>query len=172
MEELPVWGKKPNFNFSFKMNILFLSALVSVMLSSCVQPLPDDARSTYDVLYTAGTEAYTQERWYECMSLMQKALQDFHHYHNNLADCRVRCQNSQKSHVDSTQHSELAFFETVLLRSNCLRRCKQKKLGARVESVVGEDIKNAFATFLPYDYLQICAYKVRRLFSAWHAFKI
>ena len=142
------------------MNLLLRSVLIFPIVLNSVQLLPEALGKTYDVLYADGINAYAQERWFECMSLMQQALKDFHFHQENLANCRLRCQNKPKSEADPRQHLELAFFESILLRSSCLRRCKQRFLGDRAERPVSRDVNEAFTALLPYDYLQICAYKV------------
>jgi hypothetical protein len=123
---------------------------------------------TFDVLYNAGIESYVEERWSECADYMLKAIKDHKTFQENLIDCRLKCESDTgtiPNYLDYDDlearrtEKELAFFELALTRSNCIRRCKKEKLSGRTDSIDAE-IMAEFGKLQPYDYLQICSYKV------------
>ena len=157
-------GAKFRFVFAMYSNGLWLCLLVITNFNvDCLSEVPSE---TYDTLYAKGIESYTQQKWQDCSIYMSKALADFQYYNLNVAECRLRCNTLQYSTSDlkhSTDHeyknTDLAFFQTFLKRSDCLRNCKELRFKGRPEEE-RPDIRQAFEEFNPYDYLQICAYKV------------
>lgn len=53
--------------------------------------LPDEPDQTFVDLYTSGRRAYTDERWYECVAYLKRAMEDFEYFSNVLHYCRKRC---------------------------------------------------------------------------------
>ena len=122
--------------------------------------LPKDEGVTFDALYKAGVEAYGSQRWFECTNYFRAGIEDFKFYYQNVADCRQRCKNEFSSDTGSGAIPEILFFDTVLERSHCIEKCKQKRFGNRPEVNVPEDVYLDFVNLMPYNYLQMCAYKV------------
>ncbi len=142
------------------MKMLISISFLAILCAKYVQSLPNDPTVTYDMLYNSGVEAYLQERWYECASFMKRALEDYKFYTENLADCRQKCKHKSNYETETPAFAELQFFDNAVKRSDCIRRCKQKRFGERPESDATTEIKVEFEGLKPYDYLQICAYKV------------
>ena len=136
----------------------FLAVLFAFQVTM-VATVPEDPLITYDMLYTSGVEAYNSQRWYECGSFLLRALEDYKQYREELVTCRLKCRAESKTNINSTHHLDLAFFDLSLRRSNCLRRCKKAAFGPRPE-VTSEKIESDFENLEPYNYLQLCAYKV------------
>ena len=138
----------------------FRSTLLIALISlwSCAA-LPEEPSVTYDMLYSAAVESYSVERWYECTQFLQRALDDYKFYHDTLTDCRLKCKRGHPMVALESQEFELDFFNAALKRSDCLRRCKEEKLPDRPEGIA-EDVEREFEEHKPYDYLQICAFKV------------
>ena len=132
--------------------------IVVILIVNC-SALPEDPSVTYDMLYSAGVESYNSERWYECSAFMQRALDDYKFYHDTLTDCRLGCKQINPVANQPMSSIELEFFHASLKRSDCLRRCKEMKLPDRPEGVT-EEINTEFEELKPYDYMQICAFKV------------
>ena len=139
------------FLCSFSLAINFIQVLGST----------DNLAGTYESLFEAGKEAYLQERWYECADHMSKALEDFRLFQNNLIACRQKCHKEITPNDSTQKHLDLTFFTSVVKKSDCLRRCKDEKIGNRPETVK-EEIHEIFLNLEPYDYLQICGYKVNQ----------
>lgn len=130
-----------------------------------VDSLPDDPHLTYDRLYNAGVEAYVKERWWECATHIKRALDDYKYYTENLSDCRQVCKHYNNYDVRSTAFAELHFFDNAIKRSDCIRRCKKKRFGDRPETEAVIEVRLEFENLKPYDYLQICAFKVTKSLS-------
>ena len=50
-----------------------------------------DPEVTYLKMYQEGREAYTKERWFEAIDFLEKAIEDWHWYRDELAQCRIKC---------------------------------------------------------------------------------
>ena len=120
----------------------------------------DNSEVTYDVLYTRAVRAYEQERWHECKQVMVNAMEDYEFYRENLVECRKLCNDGHSVEKDTEGQLELMFFHMSMHRSDCLRRCKEKKMPGRPDSPMSQEIESRFKDQMPYDYIQICAYKV------------
>ena len=123
------------------------------------EALPEDPTLTYDVLYNVGVTAYMEERWFECSNAVFKALEDYRFYQDTLVGCRVKCAHDITPRANATS-LEFQFYDYAIRKSNCIRRCKAARLLDRPDVEVDESIKNDFETYKPYDFLQICAFKV------------
>jgi len=119
----------------------------------------------YDQLYKSGVDAYDQEHWFECSSLMNRAISVRRAYWDNVNECRSQC---------SVLHPFLDIAPEKLLdplyvyrasqRSKCIEECKRSKFGGQPDVPFDAELEDAFEKLVPYDYLQICAYKVNLYF--------
>ena len=50
-----------------------------------------DPTVTYLNMYREGREAYTKERWFEAIDFLEKGLEDWHWYREELGQCRIKC---------------------------------------------------------------------------------
>ena len=126
----------------------------------CTVLLETDGRTEfYDELYNEGMEAYLDGRWSECLSTILKAVKMYHTYQRELVDCRLGCYRKDNEHLDRSKPLTTVFFEVAIRRSDCIRRCKDGKFPGLAQEV-SSDVKEAFETFQPYDYIQKCANKV------------
>ena len=130
-----------------------------VLMITATGATKKDPTETYDMLHRSGVEAYNAGRWFECAKHMSAAIDDYKLYHTVLIDCRLKCQQESETDIDHNMFLELAFFDKQLKASDCLRRCKKEHLGSRPE-VVNEKVEHDFKNLEPYNYLQLCAYKV------------
>lgn len=116
----------------------------------------------FNELYLSGIEAYNQERWFQCKTDLQQAIKEYRSLQEDLTLCRVTCHKLKGWAAQASVHPELAFTETALSRSDCLRRCRESHLKGLVAS---PEVLESFANRMPYDYLQICAFKVSFLYN-------
>ena len=142
------------------MKSLIFLLFCALLVENIVDSLPDDPHLTYDRLYNAAIEAYLNERWFECATHMKRALQDYKYYTENLSDCRQLCKHHNNFDVKSAVFAEMHYFDNAIRRSDCIRRCKKKRFGERPETEAVIEVKLEFDNLKPYDYLQICAFKV------------
>ena len=107
-----------------------------------------------------------KERWFECGTHIKRALDDYKYYTENLSDCRQLCKHHNNFDVKSAAFAETHYFGNAIQRSDCIRRCKKKRFGERPDSEAVLEVRLEFESLKPYDYLQICAFKVIRINNA------
>jgi len=56
---------------------------------------------------------------------------------------------------------DLAFFQTILKRADCVNACESEKLGPPTLYKVSETIEQEFKKRTPYNYLQVAYFKVK-----------
>ena len=156
MEELPTryrasfWPKSPNFT--------------ACLLALCLCSVVSQHTVTFDALYVAGKEAYEHEEWFVCANHMDRAIRGYNDFVESLTRCRRGCREKHTAvGLASGESLELAFFDMTLKRANCIARCRREKVkGPSKDLFSTDDVAAAFESLKPYDYLQICAYKVRK----------
>ena len=106
-----------------------------------------------DKSYELMKEAYYDEDWSGCVSHGLYAMDKFKQYVFVLNSCRNKCVKAAKTKADSSSDVFLQFYGASLHQTTCLALCKP------------EDLKY-YSSYLerePYDFIQICYYKVMRL---------
>lgn len=125
---------------------------------------------TYDLLYNKGVEAYTRQRWFECLTHLNGALTDYRVYRSTLVTCKRECRkkSSDDDGALSTKPriTEMQIFFRILKRSNCIRKCKQNHFGNRPDVLASRGIEEEFEFRKPYDFLQYCHYKLDNIKEA------
>ncbi|KAK8744335.1 hypothetical protein OTU49_000752, partial [Cherax quadricarinatus] len=76
--------------------------------------------------------------------------------------CRSKCSNeSEKSNLISAKLSEDdRFYERAVYNTLCVVKCKKSVLGSRMDRLVEGMINEDFDRRKPYDYLQLCYFKM------------
>ncbi|KAK3102772.1 hypothetical protein FSP39_013837 [Pinctada imbricata] len=132
-----------------------------------VESLVEDPLVTYDALYQVGMDFYRDEKWSRCIAFINKALEDYYFFKENLVKCRLDCKDrySKSDFSDVFRRKDLLtlkFFGDLILESNCVKRCHKRVFGdrpeeedRRVTNVVEEDFKRG----RPYHFLQFCHYQ-------------
>ena len=141
--------------FSFKsLCILFIwSEIISIK-----DVIHAESLASYDKLFNAGVQAYHKERWFECYEHISEALEVYNEATRSYASCRENCQRTFVA-VNVEASIELNFLKLALAKSRCLRKCQLEKTG-EAQNKVPSSVKADFEMLQPYDYLQICAFKV------------
>ncbi|XP_053383819.1 prolyl 3-hydroxylase 1-like [Mercenaria mercenaria] len=142
-----------------KIFVALFSSLLMTFVGSSIQV----HLTNYGKLYELGMDAYKQEKWSKCAEFFQKAIDDYHFYKNTVIDCRLKCKEDQSEH---TFVSFLSTLHVILESSNCLRRCKKKKLGERAEEEIEFSVDKKFEGRTPYNYMQFCYFKDGKLTKA------
>jgi len=115
----------------------------------------------YDQLYTSGIVAYDQQLWFECSSLMNRAISARRTYWDNVVECRSECAVLHSFRDMSPENLlDPMYVHRASQRSECIEDCKRLKFGGQVDTPVNAEVEEAFNSLMPYDYLQMCAYKV------------
>lgn len=162
------------------LTIFFLSTI----LYAAIFGLPDEPDLTYDKLYQFGKNAYTDERWYECVAFMRRSLEDYKYYRDTVEYCRKRCNRNipvdpfdfpttslvgghehlAELFAESTQRRlaipERKFWERLVKHSLCLVRCRHDRFSIRPQIETSKQIEDDFKLLKPYSYMQLCYWKV------------
>ncbi|CAH1239861.1 P3H2 [Branchiostoma lanceolatum] len=118
----------------------------------------------YFELYSKGKDAYLDEEWDRCVWFMEKAVMVHKHVAEHKFRCRQRCFN-QSVEPSFNGHSTLQMMRKFMKRAACNDRCEQDRLdGMRWEGV--NEIQDEMDARFPYDYMQLCYYKLGDLQKA------
>lgn len=138
------------------MTFLVVVLVVSCLCINRVGCSIHDHFASYEKLYDLGMDAYKQQKWSKCSEFFQSAIADYHFYKNTVIDCRLKCNENDPDAFGNLS----SVFHELLLKSNCLRTCKKKKLGLRAEEVISLAVDKKFEDRNPYNYMQFCYFKV------------
>ncbi|XP_042238725.1 prolyl 3-hydroxylase 1-like isoform X2 [Homarus americanus] len=129
---------------------------------------PGHAVMTYDFLYKEGVSAYLAEEWEKCIRYFELSLADWHWWKDNVARCRRTCsKESAKSELFSEKLSEdERFYERAVRNTLCVVNCKKSAFGSRMDRIIEGVMKENFELRKPYDYLQLCYFKMDKLKEA------
>jgi len=116
----------------------------------------------YDQLYASGIMAYDQQHWFECSSMMNRAISARRAYWDNVVECRSQCALLHPF-LDITPEKLLdpLYVYRASQRSKCIEDCRRTKFGGQPDVPFDAEREEAFNRLVPYDYLQLCAYKVK-----------
>lgn len=103
-----------------------------------IHGLEEDPMTTYYRLYQYGTQFYNEKNFTVAKSLFEKALEDYHYYHQNAKDCRVECRREKSNLAENLEESrkvldilEINIFENFIHQSKCIKRCYKRVFGDR-----------------------------------------
>ncbi|KAK3603209.1 hypothetical protein CHS0354_036136 [Potamilus streckersoni] len=143
--------------YTFGCTTMSIFFIVCFCLVVC---LPDDPSSTYEILYEKGLEAFKNGNWFACASYLNRSIQDYKLYVEAATHCRLDCKKSVISAEAAGIDFELNYYREIVKLSNCVRRCKNKKLGKRPEIPAPLLMEKEFEDRMPYHYLQFCYFKL------------
>ncbi|KAG0728003.1 Prolyl 3-hydroxylase 1 [Chionoecetes opilio] len=151
------------------------SLVLWIAIASCggAETEAESGRSyvAYDFYYNEGVAMYLQEGWETCVKNLEMALKGWHWWHDNTASCRRNCslEAEQKELLSANMSEEDRYFERALYSTHCLVRCKKNALGPQRDRVVESNVISEFNNRKPYDYLQLCYYRLGRVKDAANA---
>ncbi|XP_062846549.1 prolyl 3-hydroxylase 1-like, partial [Trichomycterus rosablanca] len=130
----------------------------------------------YDLLFDNAVEAYYKQDWLSVILNMERALRNKNTVRKIRAQCRVTCANQTAfgeqvfglgTPVPGTGPvQDLAFFQRVLKRAECVNACETEKLGPLSLHKVSDEIELEFKKRSPYNYLQVAYFKINKLDKA------
>jgi len=125
------------------------------------QQQPQNVYIGYDQLYSSGIVAYDQQHWFECSSLMGRAVGARRAYWDGVAECRSHCA-ARHTFADIAADNPLdpLYVYRASQRSKCIDDCRRLKFGGQADVPFDAELEEAFNSLMPYDYLQMCAYQV------------
>lgn len=141
---------------------LFKVCFLSLLVYFCSATKADPTNS-YDILYHQAVEAYLDENWDECVSRMNEAIEDYHFYRDAVVGCRLEClKESFEKPLVSPHLEDMKLWEKMIKKTLCLLKCKKALLKNRAE-ITDKTVIHEFESLRPYDYLQLCYFKVRTI---------
>ncbi|KAG8568838.1 hypothetical protein GDO81_014169 [Engystomops pustulosus] len=124
----------------------------------------------YDLLYNNGVQAYYREDWPSVILSMEKALRNRELLRRNRIACRMQCagvSDFSSQPPGSGPVQDLSFFQEVLHRADCVKKCEEEKMGAAASYFVySEELELEFRKRSPYNYLQVAYFKIHKLDKA------
>ncbi|CAL4059374.1 unnamed protein product, partial [Meganyctiphanes norvegica] len=132
-----------------------------------------DPKLTYDYLYREGIKSYLDNDWDLCARNIEWALEDWHWWKKNTAKCRAECHIEADNEELLIPEEELTVeqqaMEQYIRNTLCLMKCKREVFGTRRDNIVDADVEKEFKQHRPYDYLQLCYFKLNRIEDAANA---
>uniref|UniRef100_A0A8C1SHE4 Prolyl 3-hydroxylase 1 n=1 Tax=Cyprinus carpio TaxID=7962 RepID=A0A8C1SHE4_CYPCA len=130
----------------------------------------------YDLLFDNAVEAYYKEDWLAVILNMERALRNKAALRKIQTHCRLSCANHTAFGdpfpgvgvpIPGTGAVEdLAFFQRILKRADCVNACESEKTGPPTLHKVSEAIELEFKKRTPYNYLQVAYFKINKLDKA------
>ena len=78
----------------------------------------------------------------------------------SILGCRLKCQReSQGNALISPLLEDMKLWEKMIKQTLCILKCKKGILKNRAE-IVARNVNEEFEAFKPYDYIQLCYFKV------------
>uniref|UniRef100_A0A8C4TGZ8 procollagen-proline 3-dioxygenase n=1 Tax=Erpetoichthys calabaricus TaxID=27687 RepID=A0A8C4TGZ8_ERPCA len=128
---------------------------------------------SYDSLYHDGVRAYFKKDWEKVVTLLEWALQTQDDVSQARLGCHSGCRLDEIARDAEPLVSDLNFFQAVLRRGECLSFCERSRLEPAARAPVSEDVQSDFNKRVPYNFLQVAYYKLKKFdkaVSAAHTF--
>ncbi|KFM68843.1 Prolyl 3-hydroxylase 1, partial [Stegodyphus mimosarum] len=140
------------------MNYLNFVTVVSFLsLIVWVESVTENFKITYENLYRAGVDAYLENRWRDCVALIEKSVEDYIYYQTVIIQCRKRCQKNETENlfVENDQEFGVWYFQMIITgRALCLMKCQKSYFPNRPKA--SKETDDDFEKKVPYNYLQLC----------------
>lgn len=137
------------------------SALFVTLVTVCYAGPP----KPYGELFQLGKEAYLEEDYQSCASILLDAIEQHKQFQQLLLDCREKCESQAAAETLLTSVDadvQLHVFERLIRETHCLVQCQKQRLGAQLENYLDSGWADEdFRLRKPYEYLQLCFFKVR-----------
>lgn len=120
--------------------------------------------SSVDKTYQKGIEAYSGERWSECIAQFEESLYLYKMYKTIITNCRLQC-NSQRYDSDIKEDIEdLKIYERFFNTRDCLNKCQEKGFeDVHVSNELQDSVLHNMQARKPYEYLHICYFQMNAL---------
>ncbi|KAI7795187.1 prolyl 3-hydroxylase 1 [Triplophysa rosa] len=130
----------------------------------------------HDLLFDNAVEAYYKQDWLAVILNMEKALRNKGTVRKVQTQCRLSCADRDAFGdpfpglgvpiPGAGPVEDLAFFQRILKRAECVNACESEKLGPPTLHKVSETVELEFKKRTPYNYLQVAYFKINKLDKA------
>jgi hypothetical protein len=125
---------------------------------------------TSDQLLYTGTNAYSSQKWQECVDVLEQAIVAYKEEQDKLFACQTQCRNSTE--IYKLRAKWISFSDSVLLDQfyhlfklhQCAKQCKAQLYGKHKS--YSSATASAFETRTVYSYLQLCYYRLGQVEDA------
>lgn len=143
--------------------------LCVLALALLIRHAQADAESFYNVtatescalLYEKGVEAYLENRFADCVTHLEAALEKYNTYTKKVQNCRLTCKEEaeQSDPIYPVDIENLRFYEKAIKNTLCLIKCQNKSDLFNMH--LNAETNELFQNRKPYEYLHICYFQVR-----------
>ena len=117
-----------------------------------------DENKNFEELYAIGTRAYLDNDWDNCIGYIETALKKYRVFQKSMAQCKLKCNDIGRTHFKPSfpdDVEDLQFYEKMIQTTLCLmKQCEY------LREDIHKDVMKDFNEKAPYEYLQLCYYKV------------
>lgn len=112
------------------------------------------------VLYEKGVEAYLENRFEDCVTYLEAAIENYRTYTKKLQNCRLLCKEEAENSepLYSVDVENLRFYEKAIRNTLCLIECQKKN--DVFDFYLNTATTEVFENRKPYEYLHICYFQV------------
>lgn len=119
---------------------------------------------TFIDLYQDGVRSYLANDWDSCINDLENSLSGYRDYYQATASCRTECdyagQRTEPLFPGNVEN--LHVFEAMVRKTACMVKCKRLLLPTLVDYFFMDKwSQDIFRTRKPYEYLQLCYFKVK-----------
>lgn len=120
--------------------------------------------SSLDIVYQKGVEAYSKERWTECITQFEESLHLYSVYKAVINNCRMKCKGDDNPKTEVENIEDLKIFEFFFNARQCLTRCQRQGFeDVHMYNNVSDTILGYMQSKKPYAYLHICYFQMNDL---------
>lgn len=119
---------------------------------------------TFIDLYQNGVRAYLANDWESCIDDLENSLSGYRDYYQATASCRTECDyaGQREEPLFAENVDNLHVFEGMIRKTACMVKCKRMLLPKLVDYFFMDKwSQDIFRTRKPYEYLQLCYFKVK-----------
>ncbi|KAG1703681.1 Prolyl 3-hydroxylase 1 [Nymphon striatum] len=142
----------------FTRRVIVLLSLISIITIGA------EANNHFHTVYKLGVDAYLEERWSDCIAYLQNSVDMYFEMEQKNVKCRESCKNTspvKSNFTYSDYYDNLDFYYNVVEEAFCIVKCKYDKMSGFPEPAdIPANVNDEFQSRLPYDYLQICYFKL------------
>lgn len=139
----------------------YLISAVSCSVLVCAENSSIFSKVTYEILYKAGVDAYLENRWEDCVGLIEKSIEDYIYFRTVSVQCRKRCDGNELENIFTSDpdNSDVWHLQNVVTnKALCLMKCQNLYFPNRPKT--SKETDEEFEKKAPYNYLQLCYFKV------------
>ncbi|CAG9117558.1 hypothetical protein JYU34_003465 [Plutella xylostella] len=138
--------------------LYFFTILITLSSCACLK------YSSVDTLYKKGVQAYTDERWSECIVQFEEALHLYKLHKSVLNNCRTQCNVPQHTSSIKENIDDLKIYEKYFIQRNCLNDCQDKGFNdLNLYSDIEESVLEKIQMKTPYEFLHVCYFQMNNL---------